>query len=87
MSYLEAATPQTVDLTHYDKELLHLPGSIQRHGILFVLEEPQLHILQVSNNTFEFLGIHPEELLNKELQDLLDTKQVNLIQQCLLQDF
>lgn len=86
MSHLEDATPQ-IDLTNYDKQLLHLPGSIQPHGILFVLKEPQLHILQVSNNTFDFLGIHPQELLNKELQDLIDPNQVNLIKQSLLHNF
>jgi light-regulated signal transduction histidine kinase (bacteriophytochrome) len=87
MNHNEIATAQTVNLTDYDKELLHLPGSIQPHGILFVLKEPELQILQVSNNTFEFTGIHPEELLNKQLHDLLDPKQIDLIEQCLLQDF
>ncbi len=87
MSHNEIATPQIVDLTDYDKELLHLPGSIQPHGLLFVLKEPQLQILQVSSNTFNFLGLHPQELLNKQLQDLIDTKQINLIEHCLLQDF
>lgn len=87
MSHNEIATPQIQDLTDYEKELLHLPGSIQPHGILFVLKEPQLEILQVSNNTFEFIGLHPQELLSKRLQDLIDIKQINLIEQCLLQDF
>ncbi len=87
MSHNEIATPQIQDLTDYEKELLHLPGSIQPHGILFVLKEPELEILQVSDNTFKFLGLHPQELLNKQLQDLIDIKQINLIEQCLLQDF
>lgn len=86
MSHIEVARPQ-IDLTNYDKQLLHLLGSIQPHGILFGLKEPQLSILQVSNNTFELLGIHPLELLNKQLQDLLDPNQVDSIKQCLSQDF
>lgn len=87
MNHIEIATPQIVDLTDYDKELLHLPGSIQPHGVLLVLEEPHLQILQVSSNTFELLGFHPQELLNKQLQDLLEPKEINLIKHCLLQDF
>jgi len=48
---------QTVDLTNCD-EPIHIPGSIQPHGT-FRTKEPQLQIIQVSNNTFEILGLHP----------------------------
>ncbi len=51
-----AGTP-TVDLTKYDKEPIHIPGCIQPHGLLFALQEPELTFLQVSNNTFDFLGL------------------------------
>jgi light-regulated signal transduction histidine kinase (bacteriophytochrome) len=83
----EAVTSQTVDLTNCDKELIHIPGAIQPHGILFVLKEPQLKILQVSNNTYDILGYHPQDLLKKTLKDLLDSEQVNSIQKCLSEDF
>jgi len=83
----EVITAQTVDLTNCDKEPIHIPGLIQPHGILFVLKEPHLEILQVSNNTFDFIGIHPQELLKKNLHYLLDLEQINHIQECLLEDF
>jgi len=70
MSQSEVVRAQTVDLTNCDEEPIHIPGSIQPHGLLFVLKEPQLQIIQVSNNTFEILGLHPQELLNKYLKKL-----------------
>ena len=83
----EVITAQTVDLTNCDEVPIHIPGLIQPHGILFALQEPNLEILQVSNNTFDFIGIHPQDLLKKNLQTLLDLEQINHIQKCLLEDF
>lgn len=73
-------------LNNYNIKPIHIPGSIQPHGVLFVLQEQELKILQVSNNTFDFVGIHPQELLNKNLKDLLDAKQARAIEKCLLAD-
>jgi light-regulated signal transduction histidine kinase (bacteriophytochrome) len=79
------------DLAHtyagYDRQSINAPGSIQPHGALFVLREPDLTILQVSNNTFEFLGHHPQDLINQPLATLLDSEQLNALQHCLLKDF
>lgn len=83
----EVVTTQTVGLTNYEDEPIHIPGSIQPHGILLVLKEPHLQIVQVSNNTFELLGISTHELLKKQLKDLLDPKQMDFITKCLLSDF
>lgn len=58
-----AGTP-TVE-TNYDKEPIHIPGCIQPHGLLFALQEPELTFLQVSNNTFDFLGFSPMNCLRK----------------------
>ncbi|MBD3563332.1 GAF domain-containing protein, partial [Planktothrix sp. FACHB-1355] len=69
-----------VDLTNCDKEPIHIPGLIQPHGILFALQEPQLKILQVSHNTSEILGIHPQELLEEKLQTFLDSQLIEQIQ-------
>ncbi len=87
MSQNETKTAQTADLTNGEQEPIHSPGSIQPHGVLFVLQEPQLEILQVSNNTFDLLGFQPQELLNKNLRDLLDSRQIVAIEKCLSEDF
>ena len=87
MSQTEFVTAQTVDLSNCDREAIHIPGAIQPHGILFALKEPELEILQVSNNTWEIIGIHPQELLNSSLKNLLGAPQIHFIQECLSKDF
>jgi chemotaxis family two-component system sensor kinase Cph1 len=56
-------------------EPIHLCGNIQSHGVLLVLEEPELNILQISNNTAAILGISPTELLGKNIGDFLSKEQ------------
>lgn len=86
MSQNEFLTAQAVELTGSEAEPIHMPGSIQPHGILFVLTEATLRIVQVSINVFKFLGIPAEELLNKELKDLLVPNQINFIKQSLSEE-
>lgn len=83
----EVVTAQNVNLTNCDREAIHIPSSIQPHGLLFALAEPELSILQVSDNTFEYLGLQPEELLNQKLSFLLDESQIQAIRMCLTEDF
>ncbi len=59
---------------------IHLSSQIQPHGVLLVLEEPELKILQVSTNTLNIFGITPESMLQKKLEDLLDPFQIEKIQ-------
>ncbi|MEH2232818.1 MAG: ATP-binding protein [Nostoc sp.] len=80
-------TDEIIDLTNCDREPIHIPSSIQPHGVLLVLQDPTLEILQVSSNTQEVVGRQPDELLGKPLSDLLNVKQIKLIQQCLAEDF
>ena len=49
---------------------------IQSHGVLLVLAEPDLTILQVSNNTTEVFGIPPSSMLRQPLEQILDIFQV-----------
>ena len=70
------------DLANQYQEQIH-SGHIQSHGILFVLKEPELTILQVSNNTFEIFGIAGQTLLNQNLSDFLDQKQINTLRKSL----
>ena len=65
-------SPDTpIDLTNCDREPIHIPGAIQPHGVLLVLSDPDLTILQASANTAERLGVPPEELLGKRLSDVV----------------
>ncbi|HEY9643772.1 MAG TPA: GAF domain-containing protein, partial [Coleofasciculaceae cyanobacterium] len=78
---------QSVDLTNCDREPIHIPGLIQPHGVLLVLQEPDLKIIQVSHNTVELLGRHPQDLLGKRVSVLLNPKQIYAMRQCLNEDF
>ncbi|MBD2501432.1 ATP-binding protein [Anabaena azotica] len=78
---------ETVDLTNCDKEPIHIPGLIQPHGVLLVLQDPSLEIIQVSSNAEEMIGYTPEELLGKPLLELFDDEKIQKIQRCLSEDF
>ena len=80
-------TDERVDLTNCDREPIHIPGSIQPHGVLFVLQDPTLEILQVSNNTQKIIGYPAPDLLGQPLSVLLGDEQIQLICQCLAEDF
>lgn len=59
-----------VDATNCEKEPIHLPGSIQPHGVLLAVKEPELNIVQVSANTQPLLGLEPAALLDLNLNSL-----------------
>ncbi|WP_017714998.1 GAF domain-containing protein [Kamptonema formosum] len=71
------------EFTDWEKEPIHRPGCIQSHGALFVLKEPELTILQVSNNARELLGISGHKLIEKPLDFILGRYQVDDIKMCL----
>lgn len=79
MNHPEAIASTTIDLTNCDREPIHIPGLIQPHGVLFVLQEPQLKIIQVSANTDLLLGRSPEQLLGTALVDLVGKEQIQAI--------
>jgi two-component system, chemotaxis family, sensor kinase Cph1 len=49
---------------------------IQSHGVVLVLQEPELRILQVSDNTIGAFGIAPSRMLGQPLEQVLDVFQV-----------
>lgn len=58
------------DLTNCERELIHLAGSVQPHGVLLVLREPELAIVQASANCEQLLGRGTAQLLQRPLADL-----------------
>ncbi len=87
MKEQEIITAKNVDLSNCDREPINVPGSIQSHGLLFILQEPEFEVLQVSNNVQELINYYPEDLLGKPLLNLLGTEQLDCIKQCLDGDF
>lgn len=58
------------DLSNCERELIHLSGSIQPHGVLLVLSEPRLVFTQVSANVGEVLGMAPDLLIGSPIEAL-----------------
>lgn len=58
------------DLSIDERELMHPAGTIQPHGVLLVLAEPRLTIVQVSANAHAMLGRMPADLLGAPLDKL-----------------
>ena len=66
----DPATPAfgEADLSNCEREQIHLAGSIQPHGALLVLQEPELLIIQSSTNAGAFLNC--ESVLGMRLDDI-----------------
>src|ERR1700748_2696946 len=64
--------PDPLDLARCDQEPIHIPGSIQPHGMLFALTGADLTITAVSANVTIHLGHSPRVLLNTPIRDILD---------------
>ncbi|MDJ0651137.1 MAG: ATP-binding protein [Xenococcaceae cyanobacterium MO_188.B19] len=65
-----------MDLAKLERESIHTTNQIQPHGVLLVLQEPDLEILQVSENIKFVLAIAPEVAIGKTLGEILDPFQV-----------
>jgi chemotaxis family two-component system sensor kinase Cph1 len=76
----------TADLTLNRYKPIHLPGAIQPHGVLLALSDPELKILQLSDNTQTYFGIEAKDLLDRSLSVLLDPPDCDAIAQCLGED-
>ncbi|WP_322514014.1 GAF domain-containing protein [Rhodopseudomonas palustris] len=58
----------TADLSNCEQEQIHLAGSIQPHGALLVISEPDHRIIQASANATEFLNV--KQVLGLPLAEL-----------------
>ncbi len=57
------------DLSNCEREQIHFAGSIQPHGVLLHVREPDLTIVQASTNAGALLGLG-ESLIGRSLEDL-----------------
>lgn len=74
---------EEVDLTNCDREQIHISGLIQPHGVLLVVREPELEILQVSENTQDLLGVEPESAIGRNLSLFFNRVQLKKLKLCL----
>lgn len=66
----------TTKSPYCDQKPIHNPGLIQSYGVLMSLKDPDLTILQVSENTNDILGFTLEQLLGKKLSEFLDDSEL-----------
>src|SRR5918998_811110 len=72
-----------VDPTECERELIHVPGTIQPHGVLFNLRESDLSITQVSVNALDVLGVDAQDLLQQPLMQFIDDEGTEHLRQAL----
>ncbi len=58
------------DLTNCERELIHLAGSVQPHGVLLSVSQADMCIVQASSNCQALLGLPTGQLLGQPLEVL-----------------
>jgi light-regulated signal transduction histidine kinase (bacteriophytochrome)/CheY-like chemotaxis protein len=71
-------TPR-VDTTNCDKEPIHVPDTIQNHGVLLASTEGDWTITHVSANAARILRKKPERLLRTSLLELVGTANIEFL--------
>ncbi|MGK7915926.1 MAG: ATP-binding protein, partial [Prochloraceae cyanobacterium] len=86
MELPELVASTAINLTHGEDESIHIPGQIQAHGLVLVLQADTLEIVQASENAGQFLGIAPESLIGQNLSYLFEQERVTAISDRLKQE-
>jgi light-regulated signal transduction histidine kinase (bacteriophytochrome) len=68
-----------INLRQCDVEPIHVPGSIQPHGIVLVAEVGSLRILQVAGETDRILGLSIDTIRNHTIAELLGSHTATLV--------
>ena len=76
----------SVDLTNCDREPIHIPGSIQPHGLLLVFRLPMLEVVQLAGDTERWLDAAPQQVLGTRLADLVEPAQLDILRECLARE-
>ncbi len=76
-------TSSLPDLSQCDVEPIHIPGSIQPHGVLLALNGPELRITQVSSTSLTLLGVAPAVLLDRKLATALGPALADAVREAL----
>ncbi len=64
-------SPGTAAVVDCADEPIRIPGSIQPHGALLALDEPELRVVTASENVAEHLGVPARDLLGRPAADVL----------------
>src|SRR4051812_42864140 len=72
-----------IDLSDCDREPIHVPGTIQPFGVLLVVTEPEMTVVQVSENVSDHFSLGVEDVLGRPLTSLMAPASVDEIRQVL----
>jgi light-regulated signal transduction histidine kinase (bacteriophytochrome) len=67
------------DLTTCDREPIHIPGSIQPHGVLLVVDRHGLCVEQSAGDTHTLIGIDGRRLIGLPLSMILDPQTMAFV--------
>jgi chemotaxis family two-component system sensor kinase Cph1 len=67
-------------LANCEREPIHIPGSIQAHGVLLVLSPADLTILQVSENVGRFFNVDTEKALGSQVGQVVGSHLAQTLQ-------
>jgi light-regulated signal transduction histidine kinase (bacteriophytochrome) len=81
-----APEPFRADLAGCDREPIHIPGAVQPHGALLVLREPDLSVLQASENTGALFGVPVGEVLGKPVDAVVGAEGAAALRDALAGD-
>jgi light-regulated signal transduction histidine kinase (bacteriophytochrome) len=68
---MNSRTQQELALAACAQEPIHIPGSIQPHGILVAVNVQAMMVTHVSANTASVFGLDPASILDQPLQEVL----------------
>jgi chemotaxis family two-component system sensor kinase Cph1 len=68
-----------VDISECEREPIHVSGAIQSHGLLFGVDDVELRIVHLSENTNAFFGIAARELIGLSIEAVLGFENTELI--------
>ena len=68
-----------IDLSNCEREPIHIPGSVQPHGVLLTTTGPDDVVLQVSANCADVFGVSPEHVLGAPLADLFHPSSARVL--------
>ena len=82
----QAINAENFDLSNCDREPIHIPGSIQPHGVLLALEPHTLKVVQVAGNTKQLLGLDHADILGRELEARIGPAAVERLRSLVAQE-
>lgn len=72
-------TAASVDLTHCDREPIHLLGAIQPFGFLIAVSTADWLVRRVSENVAAWLSVAPADMLGRSLLEFMPTRAIHTL--------